>query len=80
MNPAPVPRSTKRPGETGSSPPADEDRRTAVALIGILIWHSDWIRPGGSIEVGLPLAIIGVLISFVAPNMLTRKWRTPPEQ
>jgi hypothetical protein len=50
-----------------------------IALLGILIWHSDWMRPGGWIQVGLPLAIIGVLISFLGPNVLARKWRTPPE-
>ncbi|HLL59905.1 MAG TPA: hypothetical protein VK391_08480 [Allosphingosinicella sp.] len=53
---------------------------TVVALLGILIWHSDWMRPGGWIQVGLPLAIIGVLISFLGPNVLARKWRTPPGQ
>jgi hypothetical protein len=37
------------------------------------------MRPGGWIQVGLPLAIIGVLISFLGPNFLARKWRTPPE-
>ncbi len=50
---------------------------TLVALVGLLIWHSDWWRPGGAVEVGLPVALVGLLISFGAPKYLARKWRTP---
>ena len=52
---------------------------TIVALIGLGIWHSDWVRPGGAIEIGLPIALIGVAASFMAPKYLARKWRTPPQ-
>lgn len=51
---------------------------TLVALIGLAVWHSDWLRAGGAIEIGLPLALLGVAISFGAPKYLARKWRTPP--
>ena len=53
---------------------------TIVALIGLAIWHSDFVRPGGAVEIGLPMAVIGVIASFVAPRMLVSKWRTPPGQ
>ena len=53
---------------------------TVIVLIGLLIWHSDWIRPGGWMEMGLGLAVIGLLISFGAPRLLARRWRTPPRQ
>jgi hypothetical protein len=49
-------------------------------LIGLFLWHSDSIRPGGAMEIGLPLALIGLVISFWAPKSLARKWRTPPGQ
>ena len=51
---------------------------TFVVLIGLLIWHSDWVTPGGSMRIGLPLALIGLVISFAGPLWLARKWRTPP--
>ncbi len=50
---------------------------TLVVLIGLAIWHSDWIQPGGSIA-GLPLALVGLLISFGGPQLLARKWKSPP--
>ncbi len=51
---------------------------TIVVLIGLAIWHSDWVRQGGAIEIGLPLALIGLAVSFGAPKWLARKWQTPP--
>ena len=51
---------------------------TVVVLIGLAMWHSDWIRPGGAMDIGLPLALIGLVISFFAPKWLARRWRTPP--
>ncbi len=52
---------------------------TIVVLIGLAIWHSDWIRPGGSIA-GLPLALAGLAISFGGPVFLSQRWKTPPGQ
>jgi hypothetical protein len=52
---------------------------TLVVLFGLFVWHSDWLRSGGAIEVGLPLALIGLAVSFAGPLVLARKWRTPPD-
>lgn len=51
---------------------------TIVVLFGLLVWHSDWLRRGGAVEIGLPLAIIGLIVSFGGPAYLVRRWRTPP--
>jgi len=53
---------------------------TMVVLLGLYLWQTDRIREGGAIEVGLPLALIGLAISFLGPRHLARKWRTPPDQ
>lgn len=50
---------------------------TLVVLLGLYLWYGDAIRPGGSIQVGLPLALIGLAISFYAPRQLARRWRSP---
>ena len=52
---------------------------TIVVLVGLLIWQTDWLRQGGMPEIGLPLALIGLVASFAGPQWLTRRWRTPPE-
>jgi hypothetical protein len=52
---------------------------TVVVLIALGIWHSDWIAQGGRMEIGLPLALVGLAISFLGPRYLARKWRTPPQ-
>ena len=51
---------------------------TLVVLFGLFVWHSDWLRQGGAIDIGLPLALIGLAVSFGGPAVLARKWRTPP--
>jgi hypothetical protein len=51
---------------------------TVIVLFGLLVWHSDWLREGGAIAIGLPLALIGLVISFGAPKYLAGRWRTPP--
>ena len=51
---------------------------TVVALLGLAIWYSDLLVEGGSLVVGLPMAVAGVAISFLAPKYLARQWRTPP--
>ena len=50
---------------------------TIVVLIGLVIWHSDWVRQGGAAEIGLPLALIGLVASFFAPKWLVRRWQPP---
>jgi len=51
---------------------------TIVVLFGLLVWHSDWLRRGGAIDIGLPMALIGLTVSFGGPLYLARRWRSPP--
>ncbi len=53
---------------------------TVIVLIGLLIWYSDTLVEGGSMAVGLPMALIGLVISFGGPVWLAKKWKTPPGQ
>ena len=50
---------------------------TIVVLVGLLIWQTDMVRAGGAPEIGVPMALIGLVASFGAPKYLARKWRTP---
>jgi len=49
---------------------------TVVVLIALLIWHTDMIVPRGSLVLGLPLALAGLVVSFLGPRYLARKWRS----
>jgi protein-S-isoprenylcysteine O-methyltransferase Ste14 len=51
---------------------------TLVVLLALAIWYSDLLVPGGSIVVGLPLALAGLVGSFWGPKWLAARWRTPP--
>jgi hypothetical protein len=51
---------------------------TIVVLIGLAIWYSDLIVEGGSMAVGLPMALAGLVVSFWGPKWLAARWRTPP--
>ena len=53
---------------------------TIVALLGLYLWHTDTVREGGAIDIGLPMALIGLAISFLGPQYLARRWRTPPDR
>jgi hypothetical protein len=53
---------------------------TVVVLIGLAIWHSDWVRRGGAVEIGLPLALLGLVVSFGGPKWLSRRWQAPRER
>jgi hypothetical protein len=53
---------------------------TVLVLIALYLWHSDAVREGGAMEIGLPLALIGLVISFFGPKYVSRNWRTPPGQ
>jgi hypothetical protein len=52
---------------------------TILTLLAILLWQSDVFVEGGS-WVGFPLALVGLVASFVGPLQLARRWRTPPSQ
>ena len=51
---------------------------TVVVLIALAIWNSDLVVEGGSIAVGLPLALAGLVVSFWGPKWLAARWKTPP--
>jgi hypothetical protein len=49
-----------------------------LMLLGLWIWHGDVIREGGYLLVGAPLFVIGFVESLILPQVLARKWRSPP--
>jgi hypothetical protein len=51
---------------------------TVFTLLALLLWQSDVFVEGGTIF-GFPLALLGLAISFLGPQQLVRRWRTPPE-
>jgi protein-S-isoprenylcysteine O-methyltransferase Ste14 len=51
---------------------------TLVVLLALAIWYSDLLVQGGSIVVGLPLALAGLVVSFWGPKWLAARWKTPP--
>jgi hypothetical protein len=53
---------------------------TIITLVGLVVWHGDWVRQGGHAALGFPMAIAGLVISFGAPIWLARRWKTPPGQ
>jgi protein-S-isoprenylcysteine O-methyltransferase Ste14 len=48
---------------------------TAVVLFGLGIWYTNVLVPGGSIALGLPLALVGLVASFWGPVALSRHWK-----
>jgi len=53
---------------------------TLVVMVGLIIWYGDLLVEGGSMTLGLPMALIGLAISFGGPVWLAKKWKTPPGQ
>jgi hypothetical protein len=53
---------------------------TIIVLLGLLVWYSDTLVEGGTMAVGLPVALIGLAISFGGPIWLAKKWKTPSGQ
>lgn len=51
---------------------------TAVVMVGLAVWYSDLLVEGGTIVIGLPLALAGLVVSFWGPKWLAARWRTPP--
>ncbi|HEX5181963.1 MAG TPA: hypothetical protein VFW19_02305 [Allosphingosinicella sp.] len=47
----------------------------ALALLGCAIWYTDLLIPQGSTVIGLPLALIGLVVSFQGPIWLSRHWK-----
>ena len=48
---------------------------TAIVMLGLYIWYGDLVAEGGTIVLGLPLALIGLVTSFWGPVHLSRRWR-----
>ena len=48
---------------------------TVIVLIGLAIWYGNVLVQGGSIEVGLPLALAGLVASFWGPIALSHHWK-----
>jgi len=43
-------------------------------FVGLAIAVSDWIRPGGMPWLGVPIALLGLADSVLAPRLLKRLW------
>ena len=52
---------------------------TLIVLFGLYVWYGDALVRGGTMAVGLPVALIGLAISFGGPIWLAKKWKTPPD-
>lgn len=48
---------------------------TVIVMIGLFIWYGDAVVEGGTIVLGLPLALAGLVVSFWGPKHLSQKWR-----
>ncbi len=74
-------------------PPADQERLARVRftiisaarvsglvlmLFGLWIWYGDLLDTGGNARVGSILFVAGFAESLVLPQILVRRWRTPP--
>ena len=51
-----------------------------VMLVGLLIWHSGLVRPGGHAPIGSALFLVGVVLSLLIPPYLVRRWRDGSER
>ena len=51
---------------------------TVVVLFALAIWYGDVLVEGGTIVVGLPLALAALVVSFWGPKWLAARWKTPP--
>jgi hypothetical protein len=47
----------------------------AVALLGCAVWYTSLLVPNGDPVIGLPLALIGLVVSFLGPKWLSRYWK-----
>jgi hypothetical protein len=48
---------------------------TLIAMLGLIVWYTNVFTPGGSLWVGCPLAIFGVIVSFAGPVWLSKRWK-----
>ena len=48
---------------------------TAIVFLGLAIWYTNLLVEGGTIVLGLPLALAGLVVSFLGPKWLSRHWK-----
>jgi hypothetical protein len=48
---------------------------TVFVLLALAVWQTDLLVPGGSIVIGLPLAVAGLVVAFRGPAWLSRHWK-----
>jgi hypothetical protein len=46
----------------------------AIFFLGIAIFYTDLVRPGGSPQLGAVIAIMGVIDAMFVPRLLKRAW------
>ena len=46
----------------------------AIFLLGVAIFYTSIVRPGGWPQLGAVVAILGVIDAFFAPRLLKRAW------
>lgn len=51
---------------------------TVIVMIALAIWYSDLLVEGGTLVLGLPLALAGLVVSFWGPKWLASRWKSPP--
>ena len=52
---------------------------TLVVLLGLAIWQTDLVVPGGS-WLGMPITFVALITSFWGPIYLSRRWGKPKDQ
>jgi membrane protein implicated in regulation of membrane protease activity len=52
----------------------------AIFFLGIAIFYTDLVRPGGWPQLGAIVAILGVIDALIAPRILKRAWDKQDEQ
>jgi protein-S-isoprenylcysteine O-methyltransferase Ste14 len=48
---------------------------TALVLFALVLWQTDFLVRGGTIVLGLPLALAGLVVAFWGPKWLSRHWK-----
>ena len=48
---------------------------TLIVLLGLVVWQTNVFAPGGSALIGFPMAIVGLVVSFLGPIWLTNRWK-----
>lgn len=46
----------------------------AIFFLGVAIIYTGLVRPGGWLQVGAIIAIVGVIDALVVPHLLKRSW------